>query len=76
VKGLEPVVEKSRRWGDLSPELALAILQKTPPDMVLTYGQTPNTATIYSPFAGTNFLERHYVKALENSGGHLWVRKN
>jgi hypothetical protein len=76
VKGLELVVEKRRLCGDLSPESALAILQKTPPAMVLTYGQTPDTATIYSPFAGTNFLERHYVKALENSAGHLWVRKN
>ena len=76
VKGLELVVEKRRLCGDLSPESALAILQKTPPAMVLTYSQTPDTATIYSPFAGTNFLERHYVKALENSAGHLWVRKN
>jgi hypothetical protein len=75
VKGLELVVEKRRLCGDLSPESALAILQKTPPAMVLTYDQTQATASIYSPFAGTNFLERFYVKALENSAGQLWVRK-
>ena len=75
VKGLELVVEKRRLCGDLSPESALAILQKTPPAMVLTHDQTHATASIYSPFAGTNFLVRHYVKALENSAGHLWVRK-
>ena len=76
VKGLELVVEKRRLCGDLSPELALAILQKPPPDAVWAPEQTQATATIYSPFAGTNFLEPHYVKALENSAGHLWVRKN
>jgi hypothetical protein len=75
VKGLELVVEKRRLCGDLSPESALAILQKTPPAMVLTHDQTQATATIYSPFAGTNFLERRYVKVLENSAGHLWVQK-
>ena len=75
VKGLELVVEKRRLCGDLSPESALAILQKTPPAMVLTHDQTQATASIYSPFAGTNFLERFYVKALENSAGQLWVRK-
>ena len=32
VKGLKLVVEKRRRCGALSPESALAILQKTPPD--------------------------------------------
>ena len=32
VKGLELVLEKRRRCGDLSPELAFAVLQKTPPD--------------------------------------------
>ena len=32
VKGLKLVVEKRRLCGDLSPESALAILQKTPPD--------------------------------------------
>ena len=71
MKGLEPVVEKSRRWGDPSPESALAILQKTPPDAVWAPDQTQATATIYSPFAGANLLERHYVKALENSDDHL-----
>jgi len=75
VKGLELVVEKRRLCGDLSPESALAILQETLPAMVLTHDQTQATASIYSPFAGTNFLERFYVKALENSAGHLWVRK-
>ena len=75
VKGLELVVEKRSLCGDLSPESALAILQKTPPAMVLTHDQTHATASIYSPFAGTNFLERYYVKALENSAGHLWVRQ-
>ena len=76
VQGLEPVVEKSRHRRDPSPESALAILQKPPPDAVWAPEQTQATATIYSPFAGTNFLEPHYVKALENSAGHLWVRKN
>jgi hypothetical protein len=74
VKGLELVVEKRRLCGDLSPESALAILQKPPPDAIWTYGLTDNSrATIYTPFAGTNFLKRHYVKVLENSAGHLWV---
>jgi hypothetical protein len=74
VKGLELLVDKRRLCGDLSPESALAILQKTPPDAIWTYGLTDNSrATIYTPFAGTNFLERHYVKVLENSAGHLWV---
>ena len=76
VKGLELLVDKRRLCGDLSPESALAILQKTPPAMVLTHDQTHATASIYSPFAGTNFLERHYVKVLENSAGQLWVRRN
>ena len=75
VKGLELVVEKRSLCGDLSPESALAILQATPPAMVLTHDQTHATASIYSPFAGTNFLERYYVKALENSAGQLWVRQ-
>ena len=76
VKGLELVVEKRRLCGDLSPESAMAILQKTPPDMVWTRDQPQTTASIYSPFAGTNFLERHYVKMLENSAGQLWVRRD
>ena len=75
VKGLELVVEKRRLCGDLSPESALAILQATPPAMVLTHDQTHSHPTIYSPFGGTNFLEIHYVKALENSAGFLWVRR-
>jgi hypothetical protein len=75
VKGLELVVEKRRLCGDLSPASALAILQKTPPAMVVTHDQPQATASIYSPFAGTNFLDLHYVKALENSAGILWVRR-
>ena len=73
VKGLELVLEKRRLCGELSPASALAILQKTPPTMVLTHDQTQATATIYSLLAVTNFLERHYVKALKNSAGRLWV---
>ena len=59
-----------------SPESALAILQKPPPNVVWPPDQTHATASIYSPFAGTDFLERHYVKVLENSAGHLWVRRD
>jgi hypothetical protein len=73
VKGLELVVGKRQMCGDLSPESALAILQKTPPDVVWTHDQTYATASISAPFAGTNFLERHYVKVLENSAGYLWI---
>jgi hypothetical protein len=76
VKSLELVLEKRRLCGDLSPASALAILQKTPPAMILTHDQTHATASIYSPFAGTDFLERHYVKVLENSAGQLWVRRD
>ncbi len=77
VKGLELLVDKRQMCGDLSPESALAILQKTPPDAIWTYGLADNScATIYTPFAGTNFLERHYVKVLENSAGYLWVRRD
>ncbi len=43
--------------------------------MVLTHDQNHAPPTINSPFAGTNFLEGHYVKALENSAGQLWVRR-
>jgi hypothetical protein len=39
VKGLELVVGKRQMCGDLSPESALAILQKTPPDAVWTHDQ-------------------------------------
>jgi len=56
--------------------LRSTFLQRTPPDAVLTYDLTDNSrASIYTPFAGTNFLERHYEKVLENSAGHLWVRQ-
>ena len=76
VKGLKLVVEKRRRCGALSPESALAILQKTPPDALWTHDPPQAITTIYSPFAGTNFLEFHYVKSLKNSAGPLSVRKN
>ncbi len=69
VKGLELVLEKRRRCGALSPESALAILQKPPPDALWTHDPPQGITTIYSPFAGTNFLELHYVKSLENSEG-------
>ena len=71
MKGLELVVEKRRLCGDLSSESALAILQKTPPAMVLTHDQTHATASIYSPSADTNFLELHYVKNLKKSSHNL-----
>ena len=75
VKSLELVLEKRRRSGALSPASALAIPQKTPPAMVLTHDQTHAAASICSPLAVTNFLERHYVKALKNSTSHLCVQK-
>ena len=71
VKGLKLVVEKRRLCGDLSSESALAILQKTPPDAVWTHDQTHAITSIFGPFDGTKFLERHYLKAQENSVGHL-----
>ena len=73
VKSLELVLEKRRRSGALSPASALAILQKTPPDAVGIHDQTHAIATIYSPFAGTKFLERHCVKSRKNAAGHRWV---
>lgn len=73
VKSLELVLEKRRLCGELSPASALAILQKTPPAMVLSHDQTHAAASIYSPLTGPNFLERHYVKTLKNSAGHRWV---
>jgi hypothetical protein len=76
VKGLELVLEKRRGSGALSPASALAILQTTPPDAVGIHDQTHAAASICSPLAVMNFLERHYVKALENSTSHLCVRKN
>jgi hypothetical protein len=57
------------QYQELAP--CLAILQKTPPAMVLTQDQTHATASIYSPSADTNFLELHYVKALKKSARHL-----
>jgi hypothetical protein len=76
VKSLELVLEKRRLCGDLSPASALAILQKTPPDALWTHDPPQGITTIYSPFAGTKFLELNYVKSLENSVGPLSVRKN
>ena len=76
VKSLELVLEKRRLCGELSPASALAIPQKTPPAMVLTHDQTHAAASIYSPLAVTNFLERNYVKDPKNFTSHLWVRKN
>lgn len=75
VKGLELVVEKRRLCGDLSPESALAILQRTPPDAIWTQDLTQITAaSIYTPFVGTNFLVLKYHKAIQNSVGSLWIR--
>jgi hypothetical protein len=71
VKGLERVVEKRRVCSDLSPASAIAILQKTPADAVWTQSLTDTEASIYRPFASTNYWERHYVKALKNSAGYL-----
>ena len=73
MKGLELELEKRRLCGELSPASALAILQKTPPTMVLTHDQTQATATIYSLFAGINFLERYYVKSRENAADPQWI---
>jgi hypothetical protein len=75
-KGTELVVEKRRMRSDLRPASPIAILKKTPPDAVWTYGQTHAAGTIHRPLADTNFSERHDVKALENAAGHVWVRKN
>ena len=71
VKGLERVVETRRVCSDLRPASAIAILQKTPPDAAWTHGLTDTEASIYRPFASTNYWERHYVKALKNSAGYL-----
>ena len=71
VKGFELVVRKRRLCGDLSPESALAILQKTPTDAVWTHDQTHAITSIYGPYDGTNFLEGHYLKAQENSISNL-----
>ena len=71
VKGFELVVRKRRLCGDLSPESALAILQKTPTDAVWTHDQTHAITSIFGPFDCIKFMERHYLKAQENSVGHL-----
>ena len=71
MKGLELVVGKRRLCGDLSPESALAILQRTLPDAVWPHDQTHATNLIFGPSAGTNPLESHYLKALEISTSHL-----
>jgi len=65
------VVGKRRLCGDLSPESALPILQKTPPDAVWLPDHTHAITSIFGTFDGTNFLERHYRKAQENSVGHV-----
>ncbi len=65
------VYRKRRLCGNRSPESALAILQKSPPDVVWTHDQTHATASIFGPFDSTNFMERHSRKAQENSGGYL-----
>ena len=65
------VVGKRPLCGDLSPEFALAIQQKTPPDAVWTHDQTHAITSIFGPFDGIKFLERYYLKAHENSVGHL-----
>ena len=56
VKGFELVVRKRRLCGDLSPESALAILQKTPPDEVWTHDLTHAITSIFGPSDCTNFL--------------------
>ena len=71
VKGFELVVRKRRLCGDLSPESALAILQKTPTDALWTHDQTHAITSIFGPYDGTNFLEGHYLKAQENSISNL-----
>jgi hypothetical protein len=75
VKGLELVVEKCRLCGDLSPASALGDPAKDPARCCGDPRPARSIATIYSPFAGTNFLERHYVKALKNSAGYRWVNQ-
>jgi len=65
------VYGKRRLCGNRSPESALAIFQESPLAAVWTHDQTHATASIYSPFAGPNFLDRHCVKPLENSAGDL-----
>jgi hypothetical protein len=65
VKRLElvSVYGKRRLCGNRSPESALAILQKSPPDVVWTHDQTHATASNCGPFDSTNFMERHSLKA-------------
>jgi len=70
------VYGKRRLCGNRSPESALAILQKSPPDVVWTHDQTHATASNCGPSDGANFLERYYVKLLENSVSNLSVFKN
>lgn len=57
------VFGKRRLCGNRSPESALAILQKSPPDVVWTHDQTHATASNCGPFDSTNFMERHSLKA-------------
>jgi hypothetical protein len=65
------VYGKRRLCGNRSPESALAILQKSPPYVVRTHDHTYAITSICGPSDGANFLERYYVKLLENSVGQL-----
>ena len=65
------VFGKRRLCGNRSPESALAILQKSPPDVVRTHDQTHATTSNCGPFDSTKFLKRHSLKAHEDSGGYL-----
>jgi hypothetical protein len=56
------VFGKRRLCGNRSPESALAILQKSPPDVVWTHDQ-PHAITSNCGLAdSTNFMERHSLK--------------
>ena len=65
------VYGKRRLCGNRSPESALAIVQKSPPAAVWTHDQTHATTSNCGPFDSTNFMERHSLKAQENSCGYL-----
>lgn len=65
------VYGKRRLCGNRSPESALAILQKSPPAAVWTHDQPHAITSNCGPADSTNFLERHSLKAQEDSGGYL-----
>ncbi len=65
------VYRKRRLSGNRSPESALAILQKPPPNVVWTPDQTRATTSNCGPFDSTKFLKRQSLKAQEDSGGYL-----